>query len=103
MTTLPSAMRATSMSACGDHGDRRIARRNLPRYALEDVSGDVEVRVDGVHVVLLLERVDELDQLHGAVLVERDQALWPVGDLRLLHLDPRVDQGRSDRGEIGRL
>src|SRR4051794_11051026 len=102
MTTLPTAMSATRRTDEGDQRDR-MAVPFLPRYALEHVSGDVEVRVDRVDVVLILEPVDQPEQLRGAVLVERDEALGPVRDLGVLDLDAGVGQRLADGGQVGRL
>src|SRR5690242_13166120 len=89
MMMLPSAISSTRKIAGGDHVLRtrtRIPRRrpDLARDALEDVRGDVEVRVDRVHVVEVLQRVDEPEQLRRSVLVQRDERLGALGDLGVL-------------------
>src|SRR6476646_7463480 len=101
----PTAISRTRKITAGDQDERSLARaytrsardfaqRNLAadrrrrsaRYPLQDLGIDVEVRVHRVDVVLLLQPVDQLDQLHGAGLVQRDQGLRPLGDLGLLDL-----------------
>src|ERR1044072_9277914 len=93
ITTLPTAIRRTSRTAGGDQGLRTgdtgtRERRRSAGDPLQDLGVDVEVRVHGVGVVLVLERVDQAHQLDGAVLVERDEALGPLRDRRLLDLHP---------------
>ena len=94
MITLPTAIRAIRNSEIGDQveyvrGVRKLPPEALlPRDALQDLRVDVEVGVDGVDVVLILERVDQPQQLAGAVLVERDARLGLLGDLGGLDLDP---------------
>src|SRR3954452_19257942 len=67
-------------------------RRRLARDPLEDIGRDVEVRVDRVHVVVALERVDEPHELRRRRLLERDPALGQLRDLGGLGLDAGLDQ-----------
>src|SRR5690242_6400045 len=103
MTTEPTAISRTRTIAGGDQDERSIPLADIPgslrisaRDPLEDLRIDVEVRVDRVDVVLLLERVDQLHQLHGAGLVQRDEGLRPLGDLRLLDLHAGLLQRGAD-------
>ena len=94
MITLPTAIRAIRTSEIGDQvecvrGVRRLPPEALlPRHAFQNLGVDVEVRVHGVDVVLILERVDQPQQLAGAVLVERNARLRLLGDLGRLELHP---------------
>ena len=84
-----------------DRDRRRLGAGDLPVRALraavppggclagnrlEHRVGDVEVGVDVLHVVVVLERVDQTQQLAGGVLLQRDGILRHQGQL-----------GRSDR------
>src|SRR5687768_16247389 len=104
MTMLPTAIRRTRNKAGGDHVLRTWSdvprwAPELARDALEHVGRHVEVRVHGVHVVEVLERVDELHQLRRALLVERDERLGPLGDLGVLDRDPGLVERGAHRRE----
>src|SRR5438128_1039647 len=69
--------------------------------SFEDVRVDIEVGVDRVDVVLLLERIDQLEDLRGGFLVERDAHLGQLGDLGGLDLDAGLVEGGPDGREVG--
>src|SRR3954453_590902 len=71
--------------------------------ALEDVGVDVEVRVDGVDIVLILQGIDELQELRRAVLVERHAGLRLLRALGGLDADAGLVERGADRGQVGRL
>src|SRR5215475_5170225 len=75
--TTPGAASTTPNPVATSPGSRPMTRRALGRGdGVEDLVRDVVVGVDGLHVVLLLERLDE-SQHRGRVL-----AFHPHGGLR---------------------
>src|SRR3712207_1852274 len=83
----PTAMLTGPCSAARDArsaGDRSwVTAGKLPGHLLEDLGGHVEVRVDLLDVVVVVERVDQLEQLRRAVLVELDRGLGDRKSTRL--------------------
>src|SRR6478735_4319413 len=107
MTTLPTAITAIRNSESGDQVERvrgcaEASTGNLlPGYALQNLGVDIEVGVDGVDVVLILERLDQPQELAGAVFVEGDAGLRLLGDLGRLDLDPGRLERLADGGQVG--
>src|SRR4051794_11870740 len=63
-------------------------RSELGRELLEDLLGDVEVGEDFVDVVLVVERVEQLQQPFGVVPFQLDRAFRFDRDRRRRDLDP---------------
>src|SRR5690606_31953169 len=68
-----------------------------------DLVGDVRVGVDVLHVVGVLESVDEAHHLPGAFLVERDFHAGNEAQLSGLVFDPRFLQGGTHRHQVAGL
>src|SRR5882757_1258098 len=68
-----------------------------------DVVADVEVRVDVLHVVAVLERVDQAEHLAGALGVQRHGHRRQEARLGRLVVVARVLQRLADRDQVGRL
>src|SRR4051794_37767597 len=101
MATDPTAMSA--MTATRPPGPSLGGAAGSAGDSLEDLGVDVEVRVDRVDIVLVLQGVDELQQLRGDRLVERDADLRQLRDLGRLDADAGLLERRAHGREVGRL
>src|SRR4051794_8352044 len=70
---------------------------------LEHLVGDVVVGVDVLHVVAVLEGVDEPEHLAGAVLVELDRGARHEAGLGRVVVDAGVLQRGADGDQVGRF
>src|SRR5579863_6252833 len=78
---------------------RRRARRSADDL-LEDLVGDLEVRVHRADVVVLLEGLDQAEELRGARLVEFDARRRALHDVGALDLDAPLLDRRAHRREV---
>ncbi len=69
-------------------------------HALQHFGVHVEVRVDGGHVVVLLERVDQAHQPLGVLFLHGRARGRPHGELRRVELDARLLQRLANGGEL---
>src|SRR5215813_5013941 len=69
-------------------------RRSGGGDGLDDLVGNVVVRVDRLDVVQLLQRLDEAQHLWRVLAFDANRRLGYEGDLRLEHGDPGGLQGR---------
>ena len=80
--------------------ERRWAVAAPGLHRLQHLLGDVEVRPDVLHVVVLLERLDQPDQLlRGRLLGDLDRRLGDHRQLGGLDLEARVLDGLPDGRE----
>src|SRR5215218_5388776 len=70
---------------------------------LEHLVGDVVVGEDVLHVVAVLERVDEPEDLARGLLVELDRDAGHEADVGGVVVDAGVLQGGAHRDQVGRL
>src|SRR3954470_4636713 len=85
------------VSPLGAPGDRWSAD------GLHDLVADVEVRVDVLHVVAVLEGVDQAEDLARALLVERYRDAGHEAHVGGVVVDAGVLQGLADRDDVARL
>src|SRR2546427_4903245 len=87
--TAPGAASRTAKPVATSPGSTPIARKPLGRGdGVEDLVGDVVVGIDGLDVVLLLERLDEPQHGRGILALHPHGGLGDHGDVRLEHRQP---------------
>src|SRR6266481_1653022 len=87
--TAPGAASRTAKPVATSPGSTPITRKPLGRGdGVEDLVGDVVVGIDGLDVVLLLERLDEPQHGRGILALHPHGGLGHHGDLRLDDREP---------------